>query len=587
MFGIGYSIKHIFPETKPASGFLPIFRSAVFAILPPMDIATPGTGPDQTLSGNAASARGEKACSAAAGDRPPSALRRLLPVLVIAVVTLATFAGALRNGFLLDDVPCVVENPAFRDIRDIPTIFRSDDAIGTPEHNPYYRPLTTLTFALDRFLHGPAPRGYHATNIILHLVVSILVYLAAARISASRRSAFFAALLFAIHPAHAEPVAYISARADLLCGLGMAAALLAHLRWRETASGRDLAISVACYAVASFSKSIAVVFPALLAIHALSLEPGKRRWLAAVLPYAAVAMLFLAVREYVLVVKSWEGSYPLGIRLSNTGLFLVKYLRNALFPFGLRLFYDIPVRPSLLEPSVLSAWSIIAAIAFFAAATVRRHTAAVFGTAWFFACLLPVCGLIGIFYPSPMADRYMYVPLIGLALASASLFDRIPAGAFRAGARSPLGGVLLILAAGMASTTAIRIADWRGPLTYWQSAEGDTPGSAHILIGLGAAYADAGMLPPARQTLARAVAILDDRADIRLLMAEIAVRQGDVAAAERYLRRALELEPGNPGALSLLEIVSARTGGPREARAPGRAVPGEAAPSPARPSGGG
>jgi hypothetical protein len=489
--------------------------------------------------------------------------------LLIAVLTLATFSAAMRNQFILDDLRFVVNNPVFQSLRGVPLIFGSDDAVGTPDHNPYYRPLTTLTFCLDRLLHGSDPLGYHATNLLLHLAVSVLLLLAALKLTARPHAAFLATLLFAIHPAHAEPVAYISARADLMCGLGLTASLLAHLRWRETGSRAALLLSTALFGFALFSKIVAIVFPALLVVHAFCFARGEaRRRAAAILPYVAVAILFLVVRNNVLVVKVWDdsGPAPFEVRLANSGVFLVKYLRNAIFPFGLRLFYDYPIRASLGEPIVLSAWSTLAAVALLSAANSRRHPALLFGAAWFFACLLPVSGIIMIFYPAVMADRYMYVPLIGLAFASLPILERIPGKAIRLRARPALACIVLVVAAGMVATTASRVTAWHDPIRYWKLAAADNPGSIHVLAELGSAYMEAERLDEAERVLARAVTIWDNRADTRIRLAVIGMKRGDFAGAERQLFRALEIQPGDSGALSLLAEVFARTGRDAEAR---------------------
>jgi tetratricopeptide (TPR) repeat protein len=498
------------------------------------------------------------------GIRSPA---RLLHATLIVLVALAAFSASFRNGFIFDDRPYIVNNPVLESTDGVGAVLTSDDAVGSGTRNPYYRPLTTLTFLFDRVLHGSSPFGYHATNVVLHLSVCLLLYFAAARITDKPHSAFLAALFFAIHPAHAEPVAYISARADLMCGLGMTAALLLHLRWRETGSRAALAASAAAFAVAAFSKIVAIAFPALLALHAGFLDPKARRWREAILPYAAVAVAFLVIRQSVLEMTTWEaGPVPLEIRFANAGVFLVKYLRNALFPFGLRLFYDYPIRASFLEPIVLSAWSTLAALALFSVSAARRQPAALFGLAWFFACLAPVAGFVMILYPAPMADRYMYVPLIGMALASTALFDRIRPEAIRLRTHPARAGVILVVAVGMIATTASRVTAWREPLQYWKRAAADNPGSIHVLAGLGQGYLEAGRVDEAERAYEQAVAIWDNRPDIRVRLAGIAMGRREWADAERHLFRALEIRPGDPAALAMLGEVFAKTGRQDESR---------------------
>jgi hypothetical protein len=504
----------------------------------------------------------------ARGSRPDPGtgfLRKALPFLLIAALTLVTYSRALRNGFVLDDLRCVVENPVLAEFKNVPLIFASDDAVGTGSHNPYYRPFTTLSFALDQFLYDTSALGYHVTNLLLHLSVSLLLYVGMLRLRARPAAAFLAALLFAVHPAHAEPVAYISARADLLCGLGLVASLLLYLRWRDSGSRMAYACSVAAFAIAVFSKIVATLFPFLLAVLAAVLFRGERRRWTAIVPHLLVVLVFLAIRNDVVVMKSWGEASPFFVRLANAGIILSSYLRNALFPTGLRLFYELPFRTTFFDPIVIAAWSILAGTGYLALATARRNPVAFFGTTWFFACLLPVSGLVIPLNPA-MADRYLYVPLMGLSFALASILDRIPVGKLRLARLSPVAGVLLVVAAGMSMTTAIRVGAWRAPVKYWQAAVAGAPGSAYSLAMLGNAYKEEGRIAEAEWSLRQAIAIGSETPAAHIDLSEILLARGDFAGAERHLVRALELAPGDVTVLACLGVVYASSGRHVEAR---------------------
>lgn len=504
----------------------------------------------------------------ARGGRPDPKtgfFRKALPFLLIAILTLGTYSRALRNGFVLDDLPYVVENPVLGEIRNVPLIFASDDAVGTDSHNPYYRPFTTLTFALDQFLYDRSALGYHVTNLLLHLSVSLLLYLGMLRLRCRPAAAFLAALLFAVHPAHAEPVAYISARADLLCGLGLVASLLLYLRWRDSGSRMAYAFSIVAFAIAVFSKIVATLFPLLLIVLAAVFFRGERRRWKAIVPHVFVVLVFLAIRNDVVVMKSWGDIDPLAVRLANAGIILSNYLRNAFFPTGLRLIYELPFRTSFADPIVIAAWSILAGTGCLALASARRNPVAFFGTAWFFLCLMPVCGLVLPLKPA-MADRYLYVPLMGLAFAVASILGRLPVGRRPLVKLSPVAGVLLVLAAGMSMTTAIRVGAWRAPVKYWQDAVAGSPGSAYSLAMLGNAYKGEGRIAEAERSLRQAIAIGFEAPNAHVDLAEILLARRDFAGAERNLVRALELAPGDDTILACIGVVCARSGRPGEAR---------------------
>jgi hypothetical protein len=194
----------------------------------------------------------------------------------VALAVLLVFSPALWNGFAGDDIPFIVSNAALADLGNVPRFFFSNDALGTGLTNPYYRPLTTTSFAVDRFLWGEAPAGYHLTNILLHLAVCLLLIPVLRRL-ASPPAAGAAVLLFAVHPAHAEPVGYISARADLWSALFLVASFLAHQRHLEQGRRRWMAVSLLLFLPALLSKILALVFPGILLFHLLLVE-RRRDW---------------------------------------------------------------------------------------------------------------------------------------------------------------------------------------------------------------------------------------------------------------------------------------------------------------------
>jgi hypothetical protein len=494
----------------------------------------------------------------------------------VAAAALLPFLGALRCGFVWDDIPFVAGNPFLADWRNVPLLFTSGDAVGTGLRNPYYRPLTTASFALGRILWDGWAPGHHAVNLLLHSASSSLLFLLLRRLAIGPAAALAAALLFAVHPAHSEPVAYVSARADLLCALFTTASFLLHLPGKDgTNPRRRHAASVLLFALALLSKIVALLLPALFVVHAFLFLPPEKRRFRPLLPYVALSALFLVVRSAVLLVEFWGGGEPLPARLATAGPILVEYVRHALFPFGLKVFYQVPLRSGLGDPVSLASWGALAAGAAGWVVLVRRGRAAEgLGIAWFFATLLPVSGIVNLLQPAYMADRYLYIPLLGGAVALGALLDRpgllavpedlpaVPAGPPFPAVPAAACAVAVVLAA----STALRVSEWRDSRTFWEAAYEDAPGSFYVNTALGCAYKIDRDLPRAEAFLRRAVALGDRRALPHLNLAGVELVRGNTAAAEEHLSEALRIAPAHPDALSYLGVVRAMEGKEEEAR---------------------
>jgi tetratricopeptide (TPR) repeat protein len=487
----------------------------------------------------------------------PGGGRTTAGLLAILAIAVAVYSGTLRNGFVWDDVSFIQQNPLVQEIGNIPSFFWQGDSAGTGGINPYYRPVTTSSFALDAALWGNDPAGFHATNLALHLLVCAALFAVLGRTSVHPASAALATVLFALHPAHSEPVAYISARGDLLCGLFLLCSFLFHLKGEETGLHRHRASSVLSFLLALLAKDVAIVYPALLALRQALFAPERRR-LPVLVPFILTAVAYLGVRSWVLAMGTWD-AVPLTIRIANAGVFIAEYVRFALFPSGLKVFYSVPLKTSLADPVVIAAWGGGVAVAGLLAACARRHPEIAFGIAWFFAGLLPVCGIVTLLYPACMADRYLYIPLIGAAMAAAALIDRI------AGSRNTRWASAGIVASAVTAVifsciTTMRIPAWHDSISLWKAADAGAPDTPYILTSLGWAYRMRGDYARAETALNRAIEVRDEDALPHLNLSGIAFAQGDIEEAETHVIRALQLEPRNVEAFYALAVIKVRQG---------------------------
>ena len=371
-------------------------------------------------------------------------LLRILPALSIVAATALTYAGSFDGGFVADDVPMVRDNPLIRslDLDRLERIFTSFDDAN-------YVPLKVLSLAVDRRVWGPAPLGFHVTNLVLHIVSALLVHRILLRLELGALRALCVALLWAVHPLQVESVAWISERKNVLSGVFFFAAFRVYLSFSE--SGRAIAYLgvLALYLLALLSKMNTMVLPAVCLAYEATFRFRLRRrdWLAS-LPLFALGAL---VGWYNLAGNPvhgarYHGGSPIVTWLTSS-VVVMRYLRNALLPTDLTFWYRIPLRHSPLDPAVLLSLFALVGIAVGTLGWIRRRVRLAFWVLWFGITLGPMLNLIP--FPSLIQDRYMYLPLVGLLVLAASglgATERIgaPRGALAAVAAAAILGSALL-----------------------------------------------------------------------------------------------------------------------------------------------
>ena len=459
-------------------------------------------------------------------------------------------------------------------------------------------PLTWLSHMLDYRLYGMDARGHHATSVALHVANTVLVFVAfLALTGACWRSAVVAAL-FGLHPLHVEPVAWIAERKEVLSAFFFLLTIVAYARWvrrRDRVSG--LAV-VAAFVAALAAKPMAVTLPGvLLLVDYWPLARLSRDAVREKIPLfviAAVAAVWTFVEQSAASATTTERSIAAWDRITNAVVSYVAYLQLAVWPAHLSPWYSHPA----LEGPRLTAVTVVAAAAFLAAATFaairgahRRPHLAV-GWLWYLGTLLPVIGFVQV-GEHAMADRYTYVPLLGIFLlvvwqAAALPLWQTPVGR-SAGALATAAalGVLAIL-------TWRQVGIWRDSTTFWTATLAANPrsGVAHYELGallfkrgdvdgaiaeyrralklrpdfayargeLGNFLAGKGRYAAAAAQYRKAIAGRPRAAEDESNLANVLLSMGNTAAARRHLERALAIRPDFAEAHNNLGIVLAQAG---------------------------
>ena len=429
------------------------------------------------------------------------------------LATLVAFEPVRHNDFVsFDDRLYLTGNPEVRQGLSAGGVVWA----FTTTHATNWHPLTWLSHMLDVELFGMEPAAHHAANVILHAGAALLLLLFLERATGALWPSAFAAALFAVHPLRVESVAWAAERKDVLAALFWMATLLVYRAWTVQPSNGRYAGLVAVYALGLASKPMGVTLPfALLLLDFWPLgrlERTTELWprVREKAPLFALAAASCAITLYAqrsnLALEPWTGwELGAGERIANAALAYVTYLRQTLWPQGLAILY--PHRGvGLLAPATLLALGLLAA-GTGAVLAARRERYLAVGWLWFLGTLVPVIGIVQVGFQA-MADRYTYVPSLGLcvmvAFGSAALVRRF---ALPIAAAAPLAAVAILALAG---ATREQVAHWRDSETLY----------------------------------ARALAVHERNAVAHTHLAGLRAERGDRAGAVRHLRRALEIAPG-------------------------------------------
>ncbi|MBM4084031.1 MAG: tetratricopeptide repeat protein [Planctomycetes bacterium] len=433
-------------------------------------------------------------------SRTPRCLRAAL---LIVLVVMLSGANGLVNGFLGDDLWLL---RASSERLSLLAVFSPSYWSDThPSPSTAYRPVRTLSFALDQAAFGLHPFGYHLGNLILHAACSLLVFALVKRISQRQGVALFAALLFATHPVHVEAVAYVKNRAELLACLFYLAAFCLFLR-RGVASQLG---ALAAFVLALLSKEMAATLPLVLTAYvllrkspsnshsdsqsnALTAEcececdgehprPPFSPRLAHALPFWAMLALYLVLR-FALV--ETEGVVPerrpvvtAAAHVAAVADTLAFYARVLTLPVHLCVHRLMPLPSSLLEPAVsLLGVALVVAVAM----GVVRDRRFAFWMAWLFLAMLPAANIL--YHPwRPVAEQRMYIPSVGFCAALGLLAAGRGPGPRRAAA---LCGVVGLLALG----TIGRGFAWKDEFTLQTDAVRKSPQNPKVHADLAKEY---------------------------------------------------------------------------------------------------
>jgi protein O-mannosyl-transferase len=367
--------------------------------------------------------------------------RPSLLLTTLLLFTAVLYSGTLFFQFVWDDGPQIVDNPLIRSWHSLSRVFVSDLWYHVARHQVYYRPLFVAWSMLNYTLFGLHPWGWHLGAILLHVGAVSAVFWLLRQLGLEYWTAALAALIFALHPVHIEPVAWVSAASDTMVTMFAALAFAAFLNGRDPERQNRAAwwiASVSLLACALLTKEMAVVFSALVGIYAWLHPakekplPGQRVFGAAIetAPYAVMTLAYVLLRTHVLPHVTGQFTPDHGMMdVARTLPFVMAiYLRHLLVPVGMTAFYYTPYVTGAILSQVVAPVMVLAATL----AGLRywnqleENSIVAFASWWLLLGLAPALYLRNFANGDFVRDRYMYLPSIGFAILAAVGLRRLP-----------------------------------------------------------------------------------------------------------------------------------------------------------------
>lgn len=485
-----------------------------------------------------------------------------LALVVVVAVVLAPVLGARAIG--LDDPTLIVANPLVTtpSLTLVGRVF--SEVLRPTVMNAYYMPLSMASLALDAAFGGSAANlvPFHVTNLLLHLTAVVLLFLWLRRLTGSRAAGALAALVYGVHPLMVEAVASAGERKTVLATALAFGALLASL----SGTRRARFVTLGLYVLALLAKPSVITLPLVCVIvEAWRARGLTRAALVAWWPFALTALVaaFVASRS---VAATWEFGAPPPF---DAGVIALKaigsvgfYVQRIVWPLDTSTVYAPPAPYTLANPAVAFAVAVAGAWATVAWLVRRRAPAVGVGLLVFGVLLAPTFGILR-FSPVINYDRYLHLPLAGLAL---TLAYALAAVTRTAGApRRAVGALLVLVIAGEAWATRAALGPWRDSLALWRRAVAVAPTVAPSHNGLGATLDERGDVAGAIASYERAIAVDPGYGDAHYNLGRAHLRAGRPEQALPWLERAARLSPGSAVASFEWGLCLDELGRPREA----------------------
>ncbi len=464
----------------------------------------------------------------------------LITIVLISLLGFSIYANSLNNEFVWDDEYLIEKNFYLKHRIHPSQIFAENLFAGAQKKSNAYRPLQLITCIFNYHFFKLNPRGYHITNILLHILVALSLYCLINLLFGNKLLSLFTSLCFITHPIHTEAVTYISGRADPLATLFLLTAFILYIRYLSFRKIYLYILFLLCYIFSLLSKEIALILPLLLLLYHYTF--GKRIKLRDYLFLLGITFGYILLRLTVL-------NFPLTYSLPPTTLFqrlpgffvaVTNYLRLLILPLNLHMEYGLVLFKSNNPKAIVGI--IILILLFISISHARREREKkliFFSVAWFLLSIIPVSNL----YPlnAYMAEHWLYLPSIAFFL----LLSHILILLYR---RSrPVTIAIFIILIGFYSSLTIRQNHyWASPLFFYERTLKFNPRSARVYYNLASVYHDKGMDNEAIASAKKAIEINPNYFEARNNLGGAYYAKKMYKEAIIQYKKAIELNPHYP-----------------------------------------
>lgn len=465
--------------------------------------------------------------------------QKKLFLFLLILVNLIFYGKALTLGFVWDDIPQIINNETVKNAKII-DIFTKDGEygiLGRESKTPYYRPIFLLSLTIDFILYGDSAGLFHLSNIILHIVLTILIFLTLRYFLNDEFYSFLGALIVSIYPARTEAVVYISARLHILGALFSLLTIYLLKRYEFENSKKFYYSSFIAYFLAVFSVEMSIFLP-LFIIFEQGFQNLKKT-LKLLTPHLFIILIYLFVRWLVLNKFLWL-QVPFPTRFFTGLSTFIKYLEISLFPFNLKVFYEnFPYFKKSFDLNALAGLIALSLLIYGLFISYKKNKNVFLGLLWFLSSFFFVSNIPYIMYPSLISERYLYLPLIGLSFIIPEFLKTI----FRGVKKNRLLILILVILFMIPSFYTIyrRMTPYRGNHFFWFSAVESAPTNTYALDHLAQVYLAEEDYFSALKVYEKIAEISPGDYDNYTKIGNFYLRFNDYITAEVYYKKALEI----------------------------------------------
>jgi len=461
----------------------------------------------------------------------------LIQVGLIIIMGFAVYANSLKGEFIRDDINLVQYNTYIKDWSKVLNIFMENVGSGSLARvkADAYRPLQMLTYMIDYSIWGLNVLGYHITNTLLHILVTLLIYWLISILYNNRLLSFLTSIIFVVHPVNTEAVSYISGRGDLLSASFILLCIIFYIKYLHSESiGLYISILLSCI-LAILSKENALILPILLLLYHYAFK--KRIQLKLFLPILSTILIYKLLRVTSLA-SFYYGLDTLLHRVPGFFVAITQYSRILLFPINLHMEYGNKIF-GFTEPKALFGLLIFLSLLIYAFTKRNSYKMFFFSVCWFFIALLPTSSIYPVtaFY---MAEHWLYLPSIGFFLILAnglSLLYKIPRTRFVA------TGLLVCSLFSYSFLTIRQNNYWREEISFYERTLKYAPFSASAYNDLGSAYLNRGNIEKAIGQFQKAIEISPKMAIAYYGLGNAYLNRGNIEKAIDQFQKAIEISP--------------------------------------------